>query len=271
VTPIWFALAGIGLFVGAFGTLVGVAGGFMLVPILLFLYPNETPAALTSITLTVAFFNALSGSIAYGRMKRIDYRSGAMFALAAIPGAIIGADLVNLLNRGAFQYIFGSILIIVAVYMLVKPSSTAQGGFLNKWCVRREVTDHTGLRHTYSYNLPLGMTIAFFVGVTSGLLGIGGGIIHVPALTQILCFPTHIATATSHFMVAVTTVSAIATHIIQGTYTGDFGVAAVLSAGAVVGAQFGARLSKRVSARLIVRLLALGLVVVAVRLLVSPV
>ena len=271
MTAIWFALAGIGLFVGAFGTLVGVAGGFMLVPILLFLYPDETPAALTSITLTVAFFNALSGSVAYGRMKRIDYRSGAMFAVAAIPGAIIGANLVSLLNRGAFQYVFGSILIIVAAYMLVRPSSTARGGLLNKWCVNRVVIDHTGLRHTYTYNLPLGMVIAFFVGIVSGLLGIGGGIIHVPALTQILCFPAHIATATSHFMVAVTTFSAVGTHLVQGTYAANFGVAAVLSAGAVVGAQFGARLSKRVSARLIVRLLALGLMVVAVRLLVSPV
>ncbi len=271
MTAIWFALAGIGLFVGGFGTLVGVAGGFLLVPILLFLYPNETPSTVTSITLTVAFFNALSGSFAYGRMKRIDYRSGGMFAIAAIPGAILGANLVNLLNRGAFQYIFGSILIIVAGYMLFRPSSTAQGGFLQKWCVRREVTDHAGTVHRYSYNLPLGMGIAFFVGTVSGLLGIGGGIIHVPALTQVLCFPVHIATATSHFMVAVTTLSAIVTHLVQGTFTGSLGVPAVLSVGAIIGAQFGARLSKRVSGTLIVRLLAVGLIVVALRLLISPV
>jgi uncharacterized membrane protein YfcA len=270
VTAIWFALAGIGLFVGAFGTLVGVAGGFILVPILLFMYPNETPSTLTSITLTVAFFNALSGSFAYGRMKRIDYRSGGAFVLAAIPGAVLGAFLVNLLNRGAFQYIFGSILIVVAVYMLFRPSSTARGGFLQKWCVYREVTEHDGTQHRYSYNLPLGMVIAFFVGTVSGLLGIGGGIIHVPALTQVLCFPVHIATATSHFMVAVTTLSAIGTHLVQGTFTGDFGVPAVLSAGAVVGAQFGARLSTRVHSNVIVRLLAVGLAVVALWLIIKP-
>jgi hypothetical protein len=53
--------------------------GFLLVLILLFLYPQETPATITSITLTVAFFNALSGSIAYHRLRRIDYRSGLFF------------------------------------------------------------------------------------------------------------------------------------------------------------------------------------------------
>ncbi len=92
----WGLLAFIGLFIGAFGTLIGVAGGFLLVPILLFLYPQETPATITSITLTVAFFNALSGSIAYGRLRRIDYRSGLLFSLVAVPGAIIGALMVAL-------------------------------------------------------------------------------------------------------------------------------------------------------------------------------
>ena len=86
---IWFQLAIIGLFVGAFGTLIGAAGGFLLVPILLFLYPQVTPSTITSITLTVAFFNALS-ALAHGRLKRIDYRSGLLFSLSAVPGAVIG-------------------------------------------------------------------------------------------------------------------------------------------------------------------------------------
>ena len=115
------------------------------------------------------------------------------------------------------------------------------------------------------------MTISFFVGIISSLLGIGGGIIHVPALTQILGFPTHIATATSHFMVAITTFSGILTHIIAGTFTNDTGRALVLSGGAVIGAQIGARLSQKVSATVIVRLLAAGLIIVALRLLISPV
>jgi uncharacterized membrane protein YfcA len=92
----------------------------------------------------------------------------------------------------------------------------------------------------------------------------------VPALTQILGFPAHIATATSHFMVAITTFSAIDTHLISRTFTNDIGKAMVLSAGAVIGAQFGARLSQRVSGVLIIRLLAGGLAVVALRLLIAP-
>jgi uncharacterized membrane protein YfcA len=264
-------LAVIGLFIGAFGTLIGVAGGFLLVPILLFMYPKESPSSITSTSLTVSFFNALSGSVAYSRMKRIDYRSGLLFAATAIPGAVIGAFIVNYLDRTVFQYIFGSVLVIVAAYLLILPSRKLTASFFLKWTAHRSVTDAQGHVHTYSYNLPLGMTIAFFVGVLSSILGIGGGIIHVPALTQLLNFPIHLATATSHFMVAITTASGIGTHLINGTYGTEFGRVAVLSAGAVIGSQFGARLSNRVKGTLIVRLLAIGLAIVAVRLLVSPV
>ena len=264
-------LAAIGLFIGAFGTLIGVAGGFLLVPILLFLYPEETPATITSITLTVAFFNALSGSIAYGRLKRIDYRSGLLFSTVAVPGAILGAYLIDFLGRSVFQYVFGSLLLLVSAYLVLRPEKKTSTGHSSRWQVSRDITDSRQNNYRYSYNLLVAMMIASGVGIVAGLLGIGGGIIHVPAMTQILFFPIHIATATSHFVVALSTFAAIITHIVAGTYAGDIGRVAVLSAGAVIGAQFGARLSHRVKASLIIRLLALGLAIVALRLLIAPI
>jgi uncharacterized membrane protein YfcA len=100
----------------------------------------------------------------------------------------------------------------------------------------------------------------------SGLLGIGGGIIHVPVLTQVLNFPVHIATATSHFVVATSTLAASITHAVSGSFT-RVGETVVLSAGAILGAQVGARLSRRIPGALIVRMLAVALAIVAVRLL----
>ena len=262
----------IGLFIGAFGTLIGVAGGFLLVPILLFLYPDETPAVITSITLTVAFFNAFSGSVAYGQLRRTDYRSGLLFSAAAVPGAILGAFITTIIGRGLFQYVFGAVLLLVAIYLLLQPSKKVSVGILlSKWQIHRTVTDRFRESHTYSYNLPVGMAIAFGVGIIAGLLGIGGGIIHVPAMTQLLGFPVHIATATSHFVVALSTFAAIGTHLVDRTYTSNIGVVMVLSAGAIIGAQFGARLSRRVRGLLIIRLLAVGLVIVALRLLIAPI
>jgi uncharacterized membrane protein YfcA len=191
----WALLGFIGIFVGAFGTLIGAAGGFILVPILLYLYPQETPAAITSITLTVAFFNALSGSIAYRRLRRIDYRSGLLFSLASVPGAIIGVSITAYLNRGIFETIFGAILLLAAAYLLVAPHLKYRPDFAQQGHTIRKLADAQGNTYHYSFSLLRGMAIAFGAGLISGLLGIGGGIIHVPALTQILAFPTHIATS----------------------------------------------------------------------------
>lgn len=85
----------LGVGVGAFGTLVGAGGGFILTPILLLLYPHDSAQTLTAISLAVVFFNAVSGSIAYQRQRRIDLRSGGIFALATLPGAVGGALLVG--------------------------------------------------------------------------------------------------------------------------------------------------------------------------------
>lgn len=98
---IW--LIPLGLAVGAFGTLIGAGGGFILVPILLLMYPDKSPETITSISLAVVFFNALSGSIAYSKMKRIDYKSGLIFATATIPGSVLGALTVSHIPRHLFN------------------------------------------------------------------------------------------------------------------------------------------------------------------------
>lgn len=266
----WLLLLVIGLFVGAFGTLIGVAGGFVLIPILLLLYPQAPPVTITAMTLVVVFFNAFSGSVAYARLRRTDFRSGLQFSITAVPGAVLGAILTDYLSRSLFQYVFGALLLLVAIYLLIRPyNSMKMGVGLGGTCTRT-VTDAQGRTFTYTYNRAIGMAFAFLVGIISGLLGIGGGVIHVPILSQLLCFPVHIATATSHFVVAVTAFAAIVTHIIKGTLTEGLTQALVISVGAVTGAQFGAAFSQRVSGPWIVRLLAVALAMVALRLLIKP-
>src|SRR6266481_4436166 len=115
LTYLW--LFPLGLAIGAFGTLIGAGGGFILVPILLIVYPNENTELITSISLAVVFFNALSGSVAYARMKRIDYKSGITFSIATIPGAILGALSTAYVPRRIYDLIFGVLMIIAAVFL----------------------------------------------------------------------------------------------------------------------------------------------------------
>ncbi len=264
----WVFLAVIGFFVGSFGTILGVAGGFLLVPILLFLYPEKSPSTITAITLTVAFFNSISGSIAYTRLRRIDYYSGILFSLVAVPGAILGAYINTFLDRVAFQILFGIVLLLVSAYLFIRPlrSPKTSKQTNNSWT--RKVIDIHGTVYLYSFNRLAGICIAFGIGIIAGLLGIGGGIIHVPVLTQVLNFPVHIATATSQFVVGTCTFSAGITRLLTGSFTGIAGETIILALGAVLGAQIGARLSRRIPGVIIIRILAVALTIVAVRLLV---
>jgi len=259
-------LVGIGLLVGFIGTLIGAGGGFILVPVLLILYPALKPDEITSISLGVVFLNATSGSIAYSKMKRIDYRSALIFAAATLPGAIMGALFTSFIPRETFNIILGFLLLVISIFLLLKPdykSKISQGQ--KQGAVHRTLTDAKGETYQFSFNLWTGIIISFFVGYLSSLLGIGGGIIHVPALTALLNFPIHIATATSHFILAVMALAGTIVHIYQGHLNNTWPTMLLIGGGVIVGAQFGAFFSHRVKPVVIIRALAIALLVVGVR------
>jgi uncharacterized membrane protein YfcA len=242
-------LIAIGFIVGTLGTLIGAGGGFLLVPILLLLDANIAPQVVTGISLAVVFFNAASGSFAYARMGRIDYKGGIAFSIAALPGAVAGAYLTSHIPRRLFDGIFGCLMIAASVYLI----STADA--------------KTEERQLGTYNLWLGIAISAGIGFLSSLLGIGGGIVHVPAMTHALHFPVHVATATSHFVLSVTALAATVIHVANGTLNGQTGVIFWISIGAIVGAQAGAQLSSEVKGAWILRGLAAGLGLVGIRIL----
>lgn len=263
-------LALLGLVVGAFGTLVGAGGGFILTPVLLVIYPDQSAATITSISLVVVFFNAASGSVAYARLRRIDYRSGLQFAIAALPGSIAGATAVRFVPVRAFDAIMGVVLAVSALVVIrLRPHAerlTPRGR-----TTPRHRTDSLGAN--YSYRVPLRRGIAYSVGVgfLSSFLGIGGGIIHVPLMVGALGFPMHIATATSHFVLVFMSGAGGLTHVVAGTLSVGHGLrrAIAISVGVLPGAQVGASLSRRLAGPTIRRLLGAALVILAVRLLVS--
>lgn len=265
---IW--LIPLGFVVGAYGTVIGAGGGFVLVPVLLWLYPRETPEVITSISLAVVFFNALSGSVAYARMRRIDYRSGLLFSAATVPGAILGALVTAYIPRIAFDVMFGLFMIGASAFLLIHPQKgnaysdvVPSGNHLV-----RTLTDANGDKHVFSYNPVIGVILSLFVGFVSSLLGIGGGIVHVPILVHLLNFPVHFATATSHFILAIMTLAGTITHIIQGEFARGVWRTIFLAIGVVPGAQLGARLSSRFHGDWIIRGLAFALGLVGVRLLI---
>lgn len=265
----YFWLIALGLVVGLYGTLIGAGGGFVLMPLLLLLHPQTSPEQLTAISLAVVFFNALSGSEAYAFMGRIDYKSGLMFAAATIPGAIIGALNTSLVPRNWFNVIFGVILLGAAVFLFWRPAVRRNHAeaHLPHPQVSRHLVAAGGETYDYNFNPLVGIGISFAVGYASSFLGIGGGIIHVPALIYFLDFPVHIATATSQFILAIMALTGTLVHIWAGHLHEGARHTLSLSIGVLLGAPLGAHLSNRIRGRWIIRSLALALVLVSIRIL----
>ena len=143
----YLGLVALGVGVGAYGTLIGAGGGFVLMPVLLLLYRDQNADLLTSISLAVVFFNALSGSEAYAMMKRIDYRSGLMFAAATIPGAVLGALNTSFISRRMFDFIFGVLLVVAAVFLVgrpQKPEVASKSQHLSRLYVTHDLVDVHG-------------------------------------------------------------------------------------------------------------------------------
>ncbi|NYE57801.1 sulfite exporter TauE/SafE family protein [Carboxydothermus ferrireducens] len=256
----------IGIFVGMIGTLIGAGGGFILIPYLI-LVAKFSPQTAAGTSLFMVFFNALSGSIAYIRQKRVDFRTAFYFALATIPGAIFGAYLNSFLHSRLFNVLFALLLFFLAVRTFFHKTSNAKKENQETKIPgheTREIIDAEGNKYEYSFNLWLGIGISLIVGILSSLLGIGGGIIHVP-LMGFLGFPMHIATATSHFILVITSLIGVTSHIAYGHVV--FPKAIAYAIGAIIGAQIGARISAKISGSTIKKGLAVALALVAVRLL----
>ena len=157
----------------------------------------------------------------------------------------LGAFTVEHLSRGYFQIICGMALFSLMIYLLInplrKPKETQTISLSNKSTARK------------IWLFILGLSTGFM----GGLLGIGGGIFIVPSLVQIFAFPAHIATATSQFVILITSPAAIAVHATAVPVTDYLLRILLLGLGAIIGAQVGARISKYFSAPWLIRSLAL--------------
>jgi uncharacterized protein len=249
-------LFGLGLGIGALGTLIGAGGGWMIVPILLLGY-GFAPQQAVGTSLAVVFLNALSGSIAYMVQRRVLYTMGVAFAAATIPGALLGVWLVQYLDSKWFSVLFGVFLLCIAAFL-----HRGQQLLVRRSAVR-SVTE-ADLRSLRSPVMRLGMVLSALVGILSSVFGVGGGIVHVPFLIVVLGVPVHAATATSHFVLAITSLTGCLTFLSQGQV--DLSVAASMGAGVLIGAQGGALLSRRMRSEPIRRILAIALAIFATRL-----
>ncbi|KAB7707004.1 TSUP family transporter [Bacillus aerolatus] len=265
----WMLLAAIGFTAGSLGALVGLGGGVIIVPALLFfgtattLLMGISPQQAVGTSLVIMIFTGLSSTLAYMKHKTVDYKSGVLFFAGSGPGGIVGAFVNKTLSADSFNIYFGIFMILMAFVLMIRSKikplpSKHKGG------VVREFTERSGEVYTYSFQPGTAICIAFFVGFCSGVFGIGGGSLMVPAMILLFAFPPHVAVATSMFMIFLSSVVSSVTHVALGNVLWLY--AAALVPGAWFGAKFGAYLNTRLQSKTLVTALRIILILIGIRL-----
>ncbi|UII55432.1 sulfite exporter TauE/SafE family protein [Cytobacillus spongiae] len=264
----WFVLILIGLVAGTLGALIGLGGGIIVVPALLFFGTNTsllqgiTPQVAVGTSLFIMIFTGLSSTLTYMKHKTVDYKSGLIFFMGSGPGGIVGAWVNKALQMDEFQIYFGLFMIFVSFILIIrgrlKPLKLKQSG------IQRTFTDAKGDSYVYGYHPVLGIGMAFVVGFISGIFGIGGGSLMVPAMIVLFLFPPHVAVATSMFMIFLSAIVSSMTHISLGNVNWLYAFALV--PGAWVGAKVGAFINSKLQSQTLVAILRVLLIVIGLQL-----
>ena len=219
----WAYAGTVALAVGAsaVGSMVGLGGGLIMVPILIFTGVPPPVAAAASLAATLT--NAVSSTATYARQNRIDYREGAKMGAMAAPGSVLGAVWSSGAEPGMFGVLLAMALIAAAVYIFARSKMS-----------RRSIS-HGGIV------VALSASASLFAGMVSAFFGIGGGIVFVPFLVVVLGMGMMRAAPTSMFALILTSTAGVAAHSLLG-HT-DAVLALLLAAGGVLGGLTGARLS----------------------------
>ncbi len=264
VTPL---LAGVTLAVsvlsGTLGAMLGIGGGVFLVPFLVLAVglPFHEAAAI-SLAAVIGTSSAVSAASA-GRAV-INLRLGMVLEVATAAGGLAGGLTAQLLAPATLQLTFAAVAVSVAAIMAITPEAAPLPSSADPGALGGQYTDTaSGASVTYRVQrLGVGLVASFLAGNLSTLLGIGGGIIKVPALVTWCGIPMRVAAATSAFMIGVTATSGAVIYYGHGDLSPALAASAVL--GTHIGSTLGLRFSLRARARRLRLLLATVLLVVAV-------
>jgi uncharacterized membrane protein YfcA/uncharacterized membrane protein len=251
---------------GLLGSLVGLGGGILIVPLLTLVFGFPIYFAIGASIISVIATSSGAAAV-YVKDRITNLRVGMFLELATTAGAICGAFLAGLLAPQILSIIFGIILLISAAPLVFKMGEELPQGVKNdRWANWLRLSSSYPDQHLHRevpYQVtrtPLGLAMMYVAGLVSGLLGIGSGTFKVLALDEAMRLPLKVSTTTSNFMIGVTAAASAGIYFSRGDIPPL--IAAPVALGILLGALIGARLLAHLSNR-ILRIIFLVVIFVA--------
>ncbi len=233
------------IFAGIFGSMLGLGGGVVVIPVLTLLFGVDIHFAIGASI--VAIIGTSSGAAStYIKDKVTNLRVGMFLELASASGAIVGAAIAAYVNSVALELIFGVILLFTLIPTLMKigediPKSPELNGLSKRLGLHGSYTETDGRVIDYNATRPVaGLTGTAAAGVVSGFLGVGGGAFKVLSMDLAMKLPLKVSTTTSNFMIGVTAAASAGIYFARGDVNPL--IVAPVALGILLGAAIGARL-----------------------------
>lgn len=242
----------LGMLGGFLSGLLGIGGGIIMVPLLLYVPPAlgvgvlgmKTVAGITSVQ---SFFGAVSGAFGHKRYKRINISLAMVMGGSMAVASLLGSLLSVYVSADLMLMVFAGMAIVAAVMMFIPKPEQEQ---------EREV-------HELQYNKPLAVVIGASIGILSGVIGQGGAFLFIPAMMFVLRIPTRIAIGTA---LAIGIASSLAVLIGRmGTNQIPYLMSVVLVAGVLIGAQLGSEISQKTPRKMLRHILAVLITATALK------
>jgi uncharacterized membrane protein YfcA len=260
---------------GFLGALLGLGGGVIMVPLLVFVLDIPIHIAAGASIVAVVATSSVSASV-YVRDEITNMRLGMFLEMATTLGAVTGASIMVGISESILETIFGLSLLYAALVMWLQMRSTGRSWVPreNDWLANRLNLGasyyDTARAETINYGVGRSLPtflISYIAGIVSGLLGIGGGGIKVPAMNVVSSVPMKAAVATSNFMIGVTAAASALVYIKNGFCDGFVTAPVVL--GTLAGSFIGALVAIRVRGVILKKVFIVILLILGVRMLVS--
>ncbi len=256
MSPFEFVLSlfAICVLAGFFGSLVGLGGGIIVVPALTLIYGIDIRYAIGASIVSVIATSS-GAAAAYVREGMTNLRTAMLLEIGTTTGAVSGAFLAGILHGPWLFVIFGGMLAASAVMMLLRLGDSDRPVPPDGWADRLQLhgsyfdeSQHREVEYRVAHTR-LGLCLMYLAGAVSGLLGIGSGVLKVPAMDLAMRIPIKVSTATSNFMIGVTAAASAGVYFARGDV--DPFIAAPVALGVVLGAVLGSRVLARIDNRLL--------------------
>lgn len=270
----------IALVAGILGSLLGVGGGFIMVPAMTIILDIPIHYAIAASFVGI-LMNSTSASIIYLRNKMPNIRIANIMQIVVIIGAFAGASLSISLDKTTLSLIYSCALIFTALIMYRKDAKKEidlNGYFVNGSRVYKEkfiiissyIEQVSKKKITYKIqNIKLGLIFTFIVGIYSGLFGVGGGILSVPIMNKIMKMPIKPAIATSSIIMGTTAIVGLLVFAAKGNLLNS--IAIPIGIGMFFGAQIGSRVNQKIDPTRLKNIFVLLIMFIAIQMIINTV